>query len=113
MTTLDLDKARAARAEATGERHTFVWSDETYTLPPDLPLAFLTATSALARGETPDVMAMARSLFEDDAAWDRYLAAGTTGSDIIELVNSVGGVYGLTLGESPASAARSTNGSSR
>jgi hypothetical protein len=113
MTTIDLDKAKAARAEATGERHTFTWQGDTYTLPPELPVEFLEATGAMARGNPPDIMAMARSLFADEPTWEKFRAGDPTANDVVELLNVVGQLYGFgSLGESLASGPRSTNGSS-
>jgi hypothetical protein len=40
MASLDLDAARAARAEAAGQGHSFTFGGEDFATPPELPLRF-------------------------------------------------------------------------
>jgi hypothetical protein len=106
MGDLDLDAARAARAEARGEPPTVTLGGETFTLPPEMPLRYVWT---LVDG---DDMAALRVLFNGQL--DRFLATEPTREDILTLIAGVPALYGLVSpGESPASAGSSNDGSSR
>lgn len=106
MGELDLDAARAARAEARGEAPTVTLGGETFTLPAELPMRYVWT---LVEGDDMDAL---KVLF--DGQLDRFLATVPTREDILALVAGVPTLYGLaSQGESPASAGSSNNGSSR
>lgn len=106
MSELDLDAARAARAEARGEPPTVTIGGETFTLPAELPMRYVWT---LVEGDDMDAL---KVLF--DGQLDRFIAADPTREDILALVAGVPKLYGLgSPGESPASAGSSNNGSSR
>lgn len=106
MGELDLDAARAARAEAHGEAPTVVLGGETFTLPAELPMQYVWT---LVEGEDIDAL---KVLF--DGQLDRFLAAGPTREDILALIAGVPKLYGLaSQGELPASAGSSNGGSNR
>lgn len=97
--SLDLDAARAARAEARGEPPTVTIGGETFTLPPELPMRYVWT---LADGE--DDRDALKLLF--DGQWDRFVKlVEPTREDILALVAAVPKLYGLrSEGESSASA---------
>jgi hypothetical protein len=106
MGALDLDAARAARAEARGEPPTVTLGGETFTLPAELPMRYVWT---LVEGDDMDAL---KVLF--DGQLDRFLATEPTREDILALVAGVPALYGLASpGESPASAGSSNSGSSR
>lgn len=98
---LDLNARRAARWEAAGEPPTVVIGDETFTLPVELPLAFLEALNAL------DVRRAVGTLV-GDADVDRFLAQRPSIEDLMELRS----LYGVDVGEASASTTFSANGGS-
>jgi len=106
MADLDLDAARAARAEARGEPPTITIGGETFTLPVELPMRYVWT---LVDGDDIDAL---KVLF--DSQIDRFLATDPTREDILALVAGVPKLYGLgTPGESSASAGSSSGGSNR
>jgi hypothetical protein len=106
MGELDLDAARAARAEARGEPPTVTLGGETFTLPVEIPMRYIWA---LVEGDDMDAL---KVLFNGQL--DRFLATEPSGQDIVALVAGVPKLYGMaSQGESPASAGSSSNGSSR
>lgn len=106
MSELDLDAARAARAEARGEAPTVILGGETFTLPAELPMRYVWT---LVDGEDIDAL---KVLF--DGQLERFLATEPTREDILALVAGVPKLYGLGgPGESPASAGSSNGGSNR
>lgn len=103
---LDLDAARAARAEAKGEAPTVTLHGEKFTLPAELPMRYVWT---LVDG---DDMAALKVLFNGQL--ERFIALDPTREDVLALVAGVPKLYGLgSEGESPASAGSSANGSSR
>jgi hypothetical protein len=122
---IDLDAAKAARLEKSGEEHTLTFGGETFTLPQELPVPFgealgrvVTVIDPKTKEErqmlSPDVIAATKALLDGQA--ERFLALKPSYSDIAELVNRVSGdLGGRTLGESPASrsSSKSTTKSSR
>ena len=104
---INLDAARAARAEANGEHNTVTFGGQVFDLPVECPYTF---AEALNRD---DPQAMLHALLgADDAA--RFLALGPTVPDLTELVVGVARVYGLGAeGNSAASNGSSKSGSRR
>lgn len=93
---IDLDKAKAARAEAHGEPPTLVWGGGTYTLPVEMPADFAFLADD---GEVREAVSV---LLGDDAA--TFFAERPSVEDLELFVRSIGEVYGVTPGEAPASA---------
>lgn len=101
MATIDLDKARAARAETQGETHDLVLGGETYQLPAELPYEWAEA-SALGNIR----VALAALLGEEEAA--RLFKAALSIKDLEEMNDQIAVIYGV--GESgEASASRSSS----
>ena len=106
MAELNLDAARAARAETRGEAPTVTIGGETFTLPAELPIRYVWT---LIDGDDMDAL---KVLFNGQL--DRFLATEPTREDILALVAGVPSLYGLkSPGESSASAGSSANGSNR
>jgi len=106
MATLDLDAARAARAEAAGETHALVFGAVEFPLPAELPADF---AFRLADGETRGALeALLAERFEE--FWERR----PTIEDLTALAEGVAKLYGFgDPGESSASAPSSANGGKR
>lgn len=106
MPDIDLDAARAARAEAHGEPKTLLFGGETFILPVECPFTFVEALNA---GEDRlSVMA----LFREDT--ERFMALEPTFDDMKALIEGVAETYGLrTPGNSSTSNGSSPNGSRR
>lgn len=94
---IDLAAARAARAEAHREPVVLRWDEGVeFTLPVEMPADFaLLAQEGSMRG------ALA-ALLGDQA--DEFFALRPTMDDVNALAEEAGRVYGMTPGESPASA---------
>ena len=106
MGELDLDAARAARAETLGEAPTVINGGETFTFPVEMSLR---CVWALMEG---DDKAILEELFNGQL--ERFLATNPSRNDVLVLINGVPALYGLkSPGESPASAGSSSNGSNR
>lgn len=107
--TVDLDAARAARAEANGERPTVTFGGKTYELPIEMPFAIVESVGELQKAQDDQdgiavagILAnIAQSMFGD--RYQEFLAAGPSMTDMQSLLENVAGLYGLTPGESPAS----------
>lgn len=103
---LDLDAARAARAEVGGDRPRVMLGGEEFLLPAELPMRYIWT---LADG---DDMAALKVLFNGQL--ERFLATEPTKEDIVALAGAVPRLYGMgQSGESSASAGSSKNGSNR
>lgn len=103
---LDLDAARAARAETRGEAPTIKQGGERFTLPVELPIRYVWN---LVEGD--DIAALRVLL---NGQLDRFLATEPTREDILAFVAGVPQLYGLgSSGESSASAGSSNGGSNR
>lgn len=125
MRTINLDQARAARAEAEDAGVVVKFAGQDFTLPPELPIGVVETAATLgdvqdrhkaARGAARAVieMEMARvmlSLLRDHLLgpeeWDRFYAARPSIGDLTELLNQVFTIYGTDLGESQASGSSS------
>lgn len=109
MAELNLDAARAARAEVLGDAPTFTLGGETFTLPVELPMRYVWTLDA---GDEVDPLDVLKVLL--DGELDRFIAANPTRNDILALIDGIPVLYGLRPpGESPASAGSSSNGSNR
>jgi hypothetical protein len=94
---LDLDKARAARMEAKGEGHTFVFGEVQFALPAELPYA---AVEAIEAGNFRSAMG-----FILNGTTEKFFALNPSTQDIEALVTGMIDMYvpGSSLGESSAS----------
>lgn len=96
MARLDLDAARAARAEAACEQHVVVFGGEEFVLPVEMPaeVAFRFADN--------DPEAALTVLLGDQ--WPAFWAKQPTVEDMAELGSGIAAAYGFASpGESPAS----------
>lgn len=108
MRRIDLNAARAARAEAQSEPMLADLGDETFTLVPELPIDFITQ---LSEGKFREAVRMLfPSGVEHEAAFERFMALGLSVPDLMELA---GAYTGMTVGESPASPRSSKNRGTR
>lgn len=106
MGHIDLDAARAARAEQHREPRTVTFGGETFELPVELPAEY---GWLLIDNDTKGAL---RLLFGD--RFDDFWGHAPTREDLNELVTSIPKIYGFgELGESRASSGSSPNGSSR
>lgn len=104
MGHLDLDAARAARAESRGEDRTFTFGGEEFTLPPEMP--FEAAEALLGQ----DLRKTMTALVNGQA--DAFFALSPSVDDLAALVEWIAAEYtGRTPGESPASRSSSPKGS--
>lgn len=101
---IDLDAAKAARMEAAGEPHIFVFGGKEFELPHELPVRF----GYLIIDDVEEAM---RCVLDGQA--DEFWALEPSNQDISELLMQFRAVYGIGPGESSASAGSSTNGGSR
>lgn len=98
---IDLAAARAARVAARGEAHgepvTLRWSDDVeFVMPVEMPADFaLLANDGDFRGAVGALLG--------DVA-EEFFALRPSMDDLNELARAAGEVYGVTPGESPASA---------
>jgi hypothetical protein len=93
---IDLDQAKAARAEVAKEPVAIKFGGEEFELPAELPADF-----ALLASEDREYEAL-RALFRADT--ERFFGLRPSLDDVTELIAQIGTVYGLSVGESPASA---------
>lgn len=99
---IDLDarrRARAAEAEAGGEPVEITFGGTKFELPTELPWRF---ASLLFKGEVDDALAAA---FGDE--YGRFLSLDPSVDDVQGLVEDLSEAYGLSEGESSASASSS------
>lgn len=102
MEALDLDAARAARAEVRGDDPpVFLLGGQKFTLPAELPAEF-----AYLLDDPKEAM---RFLLADQ--FDDFWGHRPSKADIFEVVAWIGRTAGLTAGESSASGGSSPNGS--
>ena len=100
MARLDLDSARAARAEKQ-EEFVIAFGGRDYTLPAEMPLEF-------AEHLVNVQLRAAMATLLDDEDLDEFMAAKPSLDDVAELAQA----YGFSgLGESRASRSSSPNGS--
>lgn len=99
---LDLDAARAARAEVDDAPPIVRFGGQTFELPSELPIDFA------FRQREGDLRGAIGLLFGDAA--DRFFGLRPSVADIAELADGVLKMYGLTPGEAKASGSSSPNG---
>lgn len=92
---IDLDQARAARAETAKEPVTLRIGGEDFELAPEMPVAF-----ALYASEGQMLKAVEAILGEH---FDAFLKLRPSVADLEALADQAGQVYGITPGEAPAS----------
>lgn len=90
---VDLDAARAARAEATAEAPVVVFGGVQYTLPVELPWAMV---EAAASGDAAGLVNAVKLLL--GSQWAAFEAAQPSISDMRVLVESVAPLYGVDQG---------------
>lgn len=106
---IDLNAARAARAEARGdESSVIVIGDNEYPLPPEMPVslleAFGRAQSGDASGFTDGVIALLGSEEIYRTLLDEHVL---TMEDLLEVMEGAMAAYGVTPGESKGSSSSS------
>jgi hypothetical protein len=104
MGVLDLDAARAARAEASGERHTFIFKEVTFELPVEVPADF---AFFLLESKPREAL---QALIGDER-FEEFWALRPSVADLTELAGGVARLYSFgDMGESVASGVSSNNG---
>lgn len=98
MARIDLDAVRKAREEKQGDPHELVLGGKSFSVPAAAPAAFLVGLGRLQRGDMGGLEEALAALFPDDLAEILKL-----GLDLQDLEPLVAGVYGIELGEAPAS----------
>lgn len=112
--SINLDAARAARSEALEEAPTLLFKGVEFKLPIEIPFAIVesaaTIVAAERSGEDDDerggaaaaaIAQMARALLGEE--YDKFLALGPSMSDMNLILESIGDLYAVNLGESQAS----------
>ena len=100
---IDLDarrRARAAEAEADHEPVEITFGDSKFELPAELPWRF---ASLLFRGEVDAALAAAFG----ESEYERFMGLDPSVDDVQGLVEDLSAAYGLSEGESLASASSS------
>lgn len=90
---IDLDAARAARAEAAGVAPRVIFAGKEYAMPVELPWAIV---EAAAGGDADALVSAIRLLLGDQ--WAAFQEAGPSVADMQLLIGHVAGVYGLDSG---------------
>lgn len=93
---IDLDAIRAAHAAENEVGPVLRWNGNDYQLPPRLPLRVLSNVAGLMRGSFASLHDTFVALFGDDIA--NELFATIDHADTTDLLNQVGGAYGISLG---------------
>lgn len=112
---IDLDarrKSRAAAAEVDQEPVEIKFCNMKFTLPAEMPWRF--ASLAFA-GDVDGALRLAFDAGEpppdeddpQDSQYDRFLWLNPSVTDVLALVEDIGEAYGLSMGESSASASSS------
>ena len=107
--SVDLDAARAARAEANGEAPTVKFGGLVFALPTEMPYTIVESVNAMQAaqeggdgyGITKQLTAIAMDLFGD--RYQEFLGLHPSMLDMQVLLENVAPLYGLTPGESAAS----------
>lgn len=102
---IDLNAARAARAEARKESpSTIVIGEDEYELPVEMPVALLEAFGRAQNGDgsgfTDGVIALLGSRETYESLLEKH---NLTMEDLVEVMEGAMASYGVTPGESPAS----------
>lgn len=103
--SLDLDALRAQRAEARGEPKTFRANGTVWTLPDELPLE---VGIHMAQGNT---LAALEGALGDQ--WVEFRKGNFSVNDFRALADGMDAIYGVEMGESPASPSSSSSNGSR
>lgn len=103
MGNIDLNAARRARAEAGIERHTLTIDDEELELPLELPVELI---EAVVRAQSGDVAAFQDAMvavFGEETYGRLRSAHRLSIEDLVFAMETAMDLYGVTMGESPAS----------
>jgi hypothetical protein len=106
---VDLDAARAARAETNGEHPTVKFGDTVFELPIEMPFGIVESVNAMQAAQessdgyavTRSIAAIAQDLFGE--SYEKFMEKGPSMLDMQMLLENVAPLYGLTAGESQAS----------
>jgi hypothetical protein len=106
---LNINEARAARAEAKGEAPVVEIDDETFTMPIELPIDVAVAIGRLSKASASEdndeavgaLLDIVKALFGD--AYDSFMAHRPSVQDIEFLMNGLVEQYGMSTGEAEAS----------
>lgn len=99
MREINLDEARAARAEASGEPITLTFGGQTFTIPAEMSI------TVVAEANAGNMVGVVTELFADEGQAAAFLALRPTAGDIKSLLEQVAAANALSLGESSASTA--------
>jgi len=107
--SVDLDAARAARAEANGQAPTVKFGGQVFELPTEMPYTIVESVNAMQAaqedgdgyGITKQLTAIAVDLFGD--RYEEFLKLHPSMLDMQILLENIAPLYGLTSGESQAS----------
>jgi len=108
MSIVDLDKARAARREVTGEAIEVVLSEETFTFPVELPFDALPYLAAIVAPHEnliafeAAVTGLLGVLLGEERA-DLFMGLKPTLDDLQTMLKELLRTYGVTSGEASAS----------
>lgn len=91
---IDLDAARAARAEAEQEAPVIRFGGKDFTLPVELPWAVVEAASSQ---DTNSIIGSVKSLLGEQ--WSEFDKLGVSVEDMKTLIESIAGVYATDQGE--------------
>lgn len=110
--TVDLDKARAARREAQGEAPVVRFGSRDFVLPMEMPFVVVEHLGQLAQADDTDnaavaaaILAILGDLFGDQ--YEAFMQNKPSMQDLTGMFDGIMAVYGVTVGESPASASSS------
>lgn len=108
---IDLDAARAARAEKRGPAPVVVLDGKEYELPPELPGHVVTAFGMAMKGEVDSLEAAVRDLFGEH--YEEISKARLSFDDQMVLLEGALAAYDFELPESSASGGSSSSTSRR
>jgi hypothetical protein len=97
---IDLDAARAARAEATKETPVIKFGGKEWTLPSELPWAL---AEAAAGANAESAIVAVKSLL--GSQWEEFLKQNPSVEDMRILLENVAAIYGADPGKSQGSPA--------
>lgn len=109
MGNVDLDAARAARAEQNGEHPTVTFGGEMFELPTEMPFTIVESVNEMQKAqEEGDGYAISKLLtgIAQDLFGERYeefLTKHPSMLDMQSLLENIAPLYGLDQGESQAS----------
>lgn len=95
----DLNAARRVRAEVDGPPKVVLFGDREYSLPAVPPASVLVGLGVVQQGQLTGLREVLAGLFGEDNV-DAVLAAGF---DLNDLADLFGHLYGMDVGEQPAS----------